>query len=437
MRKFSTDTDINDETGTLEELRRHVRRLAARPVEGGERGDSAWETELNETVNRLDQMLMMRERAQQAKSRDQSRHSPKAFNYAQDLGSSSSFDNRLQSQPQSYESTILNTDLIVEQKDHVEVIKSNTPHELYSYTPFEGSLPTETDESFVTCMDNTTEKSDMIEDQIKSEVTSNSSLTAVPDYTEPSASLTKENDSVPISDDVQLPVSSENKETEESAISQNDFVDGKNDLESLSQNDSVEDKLDSLSLPQNDFVEENHDLESFTKNDVVEDKLDSESSLHNDFVEDKLDSESLPQNDFAKEKDDSDNENLSILEKFDKISIQKVDNSYKPVYKPVSYKITFDEGIPLDNEEKNSNVDSEEVVNENKNNKQELLVLNTPSEKESSTSVSSASELVEVSSSSSGENENSLVNNSNLNKQVILDSSNDNINQIANFYYHV
>lgn len=437
MRKFSTDTDINDETGTLEELRRHVRRLAARPVEGGERGDSAWETELNETVNRLDQMLMMRERAQQAKSRDQSRHSPTAFNYAQDLGSSSSFDNRLQSQPQSYESTILNTDLIVEQKDHVEVIKSNTPHELYSYTPFEGSLPTETDESFVTCMDNTTEKSDMIEDQIKSEVTSNSSLTAVPDYTEPSASLTKENDSVPISDDVQLPVSSENKETEESAISQNDFVDGKNDLESLSQNDSVEDKLDSLSLPQNDFVEENHDLESFTKNDVVEDKLDSESSLHNDFVEDKLDSESLPQNDFAKEKDDSDNENLSILEKFDKISIQKVDNSYKPVYKPVSYKITFDEGIPLDNEEKNSNVDSEEVVNENKNNKQELLVLNTPSEKESSTSVSSASELVEVSSSSSGENENSLVNNSNLNKQVILDSSNDNINQIANFYYHV
>lgn len=437
MRKFSTDTDINDETGTLEELRRHVRRLAARPVEGGERGDSAWETELNETVNRLDQMLMMRERAQQAKSRDQSRHSPTAFNYAQDLGSSSSFDNRLQSQPQSYESTILNTDLIVEQKDHVEVIKSNTPHELYSYTPFEGSLPTETDESFVTYMDNTTEKSDMIEDQIKSEVTSNSSLTAVPDYTEPSASLTKENDSVPISDDVQLPVSSENKETEESAISQNDFVDGKNDLESLSQNDSVEDKLDSLSLPQNDFVEENHDLESFTKNDVVEDKLDSESSLHNDFVEDKLDSESLPQNDFAKEKDDSDNENLSILEKFDKISIQKVDNSYKPVYKPVSYKITFDEGVPLDNEEKNSNVDSEEVVNENKNNKQELLVLNTPSEKESSTSVSSASELVEVSSSSSGENENSLVNNSNLNKKVILDSSNDNINQIANFYYHV
>lgn len=48
--------------GGLEELRRRVRRLAARPLEaGGSHGDSSWEEELNSTVQRLDQMLLARE----------------------------------------------------------------------------------------------------------------------------------------------------------------------------------------------------------------------------------------------------------------------------------------------------------------------------------------------------------------------------------------
>lgn len=54
--------------GGLEELRRRVRRLAARPLEaGGSHGDSSWEEELNSTVERLDQMLLARE--QEARSR--------------------------------------------------------------------------------------------------------------------------------------------------------------------------------------------------------------------------------------------------------------------------------------------------------------------------------------------------------------------------------
>lgn len=70
MRSISSEEseEANDETKTLEELRNRVRRLAARPVEGGASSDFAWETELNETVNRLDQMLMLREKAQQNKS---------------------------------------------------------------------------------------------------------------------------------------------------------------------------------------------------------------------------------------------------------------------------------------------------------------------------------------------------------------------------------
>lgn len=55
--------------GGLEELRRRVRRLAARPLEaGGSHGDSSWEEELNSTVQRLDQMLLARE--QEARSRE-------------------------------------------------------------------------------------------------------------------------------------------------------------------------------------------------------------------------------------------------------------------------------------------------------------------------------------------------------------------------------
>ncbi|XP_077290430.1 SH3 domain-binding protein 5 homolog [Arctopsyche grandis] len=93
------ETEMNDEAGTLEELRRRVRRLAARPVEGGETGDIAWETELNETVNRLDQMLMMREKAQQAKVRD--RCSPMPYKYVPEVYDNTSSLNSDESSPPS------------------------------------------------------------------------------------------------------------------------------------------------------------------------------------------------------------------------------------------------------------------------------------------------------------------------------------------------
>lgn len=92
---------MNDEAGTLEELRRRVRRLAARPVEGGETGDIAWETELNETVNRLDQMLMMREKAQQAKAREVNRCSPMPYKYVPEVFDNTSSLNSEQSSSQS------------------------------------------------------------------------------------------------------------------------------------------------------------------------------------------------------------------------------------------------------------------------------------------------------------------------------------------------
>lgn len=48
----------------LERLRDRVRELAVRPVEGGDgrpANDAVWETELNDTVNQLDRLMMMRE----------------------------------------------------------------------------------------------------------------------------------------------------------------------------------------------------------------------------------------------------------------------------------------------------------------------------------------------------------------------------------------
>lgn len=57
------DSDDEDNDLDLEELRLKVRNLAIRPVEGGDgqQEQDVWESELNATVNKLDQLMMLRE----------------------------------------------------------------------------------------------------------------------------------------------------------------------------------------------------------------------------------------------------------------------------------------------------------------------------------------------------------------------------------------
>lgn len=61
----SDDDDGEENDLELEELRRKVKTLAVRPVEGGDgqQTQDVWESELNATVNKLDRLMMLRENA--------------------------------------------------------------------------------------------------------------------------------------------------------------------------------------------------------------------------------------------------------------------------------------------------------------------------------------------------------------------------------------
>lgn len=64
------ENDINDEDSSLQELRMRVRELALKPIDRNDvETDEAWAQELNETINKLDQLLMMKETNQQKKSK--------------------------------------------------------------------------------------------------------------------------------------------------------------------------------------------------------------------------------------------------------------------------------------------------------------------------------------------------------------------------------
>ncbi|XP_047528324.1 SH3 domain-binding protein 5 homolog isoform X2 [Vanessa atalanta] len=59
-----------DEESSLQELRMRVRELALKPIDKGDvETDEAWAQELNETINKLDQLLMMKETNQQKRSK--------------------------------------------------------------------------------------------------------------------------------------------------------------------------------------------------------------------------------------------------------------------------------------------------------------------------------------------------------------------------------
>lgn len=57
------ESAADDRELDLEELRKRVKVLAVRPVEGGDgqQTQDVWESELNETVNKLDRLMMIRE----------------------------------------------------------------------------------------------------------------------------------------------------------------------------------------------------------------------------------------------------------------------------------------------------------------------------------------------------------------------------------------
>ncbi|KAL4707448.1 hypothetical protein ACJJTC_008633 [Scirpophaga incertulas] len=66
----------HDEESSLQELRMRVRELALKPIDRKDvETDEAWALELNETINKLDQLLMMKENNQQKRSNTES--SPK------------------------------------------------------------------------------------------------------------------------------------------------------------------------------------------------------------------------------------------------------------------------------------------------------------------------------------------------------------------------
>ncbi|GBP86436.1 SH3 domain-binding protein 5 homolog [Eumeta japonica] len=59
-----------DEESSLQELRMRVRELALKPIDRADvETDEAWAQELNETINKLDQLLMMKETNQQRRSK--------------------------------------------------------------------------------------------------------------------------------------------------------------------------------------------------------------------------------------------------------------------------------------------------------------------------------------------------------------------------------
>ncbi|XP_050678654.1 SH3 domain-binding protein 5 homolog isoform X1 [Leptidea sinapis] len=59
----------NDENLKMQELRMRVRELALKPIDRAVETDEVWAQELNETINKLDQLLMMKESNQQKKSK--------------------------------------------------------------------------------------------------------------------------------------------------------------------------------------------------------------------------------------------------------------------------------------------------------------------------------------------------------------------------------
>lgn len=67
-----TQLEVNekDDESSLQELRMRVRELALKPIDRSDvETDEAWAQELNETINKLDQLLMMKETTQQKKSK--------------------------------------------------------------------------------------------------------------------------------------------------------------------------------------------------------------------------------------------------------------------------------------------------------------------------------------------------------------------------------
>lgn len=65
-----TKTAEHDEESSLKELRMRVRELALKPIDRKDvETDEAWALELNETINKLDQLLMMKESNQQKRSK--------------------------------------------------------------------------------------------------------------------------------------------------------------------------------------------------------------------------------------------------------------------------------------------------------------------------------------------------------------------------------
>lgn len=63
------ENKTQDEDSSLQELRLRVRELALKPIDKDIETDEAWALELNETINKLDQLLMMKESNQQKRSK--------------------------------------------------------------------------------------------------------------------------------------------------------------------------------------------------------------------------------------------------------------------------------------------------------------------------------------------------------------------------------
>lgn len=62
-----TEPECDDDSDDVETLRIKVRNLAARPIEGGDGKQDEqkiWETELNATVDKLDHLMLLREKTQ-------------------------------------------------------------------------------------------------------------------------------------------------------------------------------------------------------------------------------------------------------------------------------------------------------------------------------------------------------------------------------------
>lgn len=57
------EDEMLDDDEYLDELKMRVKELAIRPIEGKSTDDPCWESELKSTVDKLDHMMLMKERA--------------------------------------------------------------------------------------------------------------------------------------------------------------------------------------------------------------------------------------------------------------------------------------------------------------------------------------------------------------------------------------